>query len=67
MRRNAKNIPRDWVYCSKCDVPYGFIKCRVTVSDKTGVRNICLHCRVLETQKAPVYPSASCDGDPKTS
>ena len=32
--------PRDWKFCSTCDIPYGFINCRIT---RKG-RNICLKC-----------------------
>lgn len=38
--------PIDHVYCSKCGLPYGFIKCRITL--KNPHRNICLKCAVEE-------------------
>jgi hypothetical protein len=37
--------PKDHVFCPKCGVRYGFIKCRVTLSDG---RNICLGCGTEE-------------------
>lgn len=38
--------PRDHTYCSKCELPYSFIKCRITFSSPH--RNICLKCAVQE-------------------
>lgn len=36
--------PRDHKFCSVCNLPYGFIRCRVTLHEKSGTRNICLIC-----------------------
>lgn len=44
MRRTAEKIPEDWVICPECNLPYGFIKCRITLRNPT--RNMCLKCAV---------------------
>lgn len=45
MRRNGEKQPEDHIRCPKCQSFYGFVKCRITLSDR---RNLCLSCAVQE-------------------
>lgn len=40
--------PLDHKQCSVCQLPYGFIRCRVTLRSAGGTRNVCLKCAVIE-------------------
>ena len=52
--RKPQKIPKDWVFCPVCGVQYAFIKCRYTIIDGDGVRNMCLHCAVIEKRSARI-------------
>lgn len=43
--KRAQKQPADWVTCPKCNQPYTFMSCRITLPDKSS---ICLHCAVQE-------------------
>ena len=57
--RNANKVPREWVYCPTCSLAYAFVRCRVTISTKEGVRNICLPCLVQERKLKPPLQGSS--------
>lgn len=50
--RKANKIPEDWVRCPVCLLTYGFIRCRVTLSDK---RDICLICLGEENEQKRLH------------
>lgn len=37
-------IPRDHKFCPKCNRPYGFLNCRVSLFENNIRTNLCLDC-----------------------
>lgn len=42
--KKANKIPREWVYCPVCELPYGFVRCRVSYWENGVRKEICLTC-----------------------
>ncbi len=50
MRKKAERQPEDHILCPQCNLPYGFVRCRITLSSPK--RNLCLKCAVEEEARA---------------
>jgi RNase P subunit RPR2 len=43
-KKQPKPEPREWTYCQKCDLPYTWMRCRVTFYPNGKKVDWCLKC-----------------------